>query len=174
MAGARTERRQVEVIRHGHRIPAEADSPAGARSERRRTGGAAGICRSAPSGSPKSFLFLIQGKDLIILPGFLLHIMLLSLISCSDTQFNAVLPLPGRPSPGHALMTIGAFDGVHRGHQALLEPLAAGAHAAGAQAAVVTFHPHPAVVLRGLGTPSISLRPMNGRGCLGRAGHRLW
>src|SRR5690606_23665990 len=40
-------------------------------------------------------------------------------------------------------------DGVHRGHQAILKPLIEQAHAAGAPAVVVTFFPHPVVVLRG-------------------------
>lgn len=44
-------------------------------------------------------------------------------------------------------VTIGVFDGVHRGHQEILKNLTAGAHAAGAPAVVLTFHPHPAVVL---------------------------
>ena len=44
-------------------------------------------------------------------------------------------------------LTIGVFDGVHRGHQAILKGLAAGAHANGASAVVLTFHPHPGVVL---------------------------
>jgi riboflavin kinase / FMN adenylyltransferase len=48
-----------------------------------------------------------------------------------------------------AWATIGTFDGVHRGHQAILKPLVSSAHAAGAPAIVVTFHPHPTVVLRG-------------------------
>lgn len=52
----------------------------------------------------------------------------------------------------NAWVTIGAFDGVHRGHQAILAPLAIEAHAAGCPAAVVTFFPHPAVVLRGAHT----------------------
>ncbi len=50
----------------------------------------------------------------------------------------------------NAWATIGMFDGVHRGHQAILTPLAAEAHAAGSPAVVVTFFPHPAVALRGL------------------------
>jgi riboflavin kinase/FMN adenylyltransferase len=45
-------------------------------------------------------------------------------------------------------LTIGAFDGVHRGHQAVLNQLAAGAHKNGAPAVALTFHPHPAAVLR--------------------------
>jgi riboflavin kinase / FMN adenylyltransferase len=46
-------------------------------------------------------------------------------------------------------MTIGAFDGVHRGHQALIGQMAAEAHANGRAAVVLTFFPHPSVVLRG-------------------------
>lgn len=45
-------------------------------------------------------------------------------------------------------LTIGSFDGVHRGHQAIAAYLTAGAHAAGVPAVVLTFHPHPAVILR--------------------------
>ena len=46
-------------------------------------------------------------------------------------------------------LTIGIFDGVHRGHQEILRPLVSGARAAGASAVVLTFFPHPAVVLGG-------------------------
>ena len=53
-------------------------------------------------------------------------------------------------------LTIGAFDGVHRGHQALLKGLVETAHQENASAAAVTFDPHPAVVLRGL-APAYSL-----------------
>jgi riboflavin kinase / FMN adenylyltransferase len=44
-------------------------------------------------------------------------------------------------------LTIGVFDGVHRGHQQIIRKLTAGAHAAGTQAVVLTFWPHPATVL---------------------------
>ena len=46
-------------------------------------------------------------------------------------------------------ITIGAFDGVHRGHQALIGQMVAAAHATGRTAVVLTFFPHPSVVLRG-------------------------
>lgn len=52
-----------------------------------------------------------------------------------------------------AWVTIGSFDGVHRGHQTLLNHMVEGAHAAGEPAVVVTFFPHPAIVLRGLQGP---------------------
>jgi riboflavin kinase/FMN adenylyltransferase len=59
---------------------------------------------------------------------------------------------PDRP----ALLTIGSFDGVHLGHQTLIRELAASAAAQGYRAAIVTFFPHPSVVLRGR-TPSFYL-----------------
>ena len=54
-------------------------------------------------------------------------------------------PAPGSLGSVHA--TIGTFDGVHRGHQALLKPLIAGARKAGATSVLVTFEPHPRCVL---------------------------
>lgn len=44
-------------------------------------------------------------------------------------------------------LTVGVFDGVHRGHQQVINKLTAGAHANGAPAVVLTFDPHPAKVL---------------------------
>jgi len=45
-------------------------------------------------------------------------------------------------------LTIGSFDGVHIGHQAIIRDLTNGAHREGALAVVITFHPHLATVLR--------------------------
>ena len=45
-------------------------------------------------------------------------------------------------------LTIGSFDGVHLGHQAILRQMVERAHAARSQAVVITFFPHPSVVLR--------------------------
>lgn len=45
-------------------------------------------------------------------------------------------------------LTIGAFDGVHLGHQALIRWMATEAHRGGMQAVVLTFDPLPRQVLR--------------------------
>ena len=55
--------------------------------------------------------------------------------------------LPPAGCRGGAL-TIGNFDGVHRGHQALLEALRVQAQAIGGPAVVLTFDPHPLQLLR--------------------------
>ncbi len=46
-------------------------------------------------------------------------------------------------------LTVGVFDGVHRGHQEIIKKLTTGAHAEDAPAVVLTFDPHPASVLSG-------------------------
>jgi riboflavin kinase/FMN adenylyltransferase len=55
--------------------------------------------------------------------------------------------VPTAGSLGTSHVTIGTFDGLHRGHQALLKPLIAGARTAGVASVLVTFEPHPRCVL---------------------------
>jgi riboflavin kinase/FMN adenylyltransferase len=55
-------------------------------------------------------------------------------------------PTPALDRP--SFLTIGSFDGVHRGHQALIAAMVEAAHAAGCLAGVLTFDPHPMAVLR--------------------------
>jgi riboflavin kinase / FMN adenylyltransferase len=52
------------------------------------------------------------------------------------------------PPEGGSAVTIGAYDGVHLGHRALLAELAERARADGLTTAVVTFDRHPATVVR--------------------------
>ena len=46
-----------------------------------------------------------------------------------------------------AVVTVGSFDGVHRGHQALLEVARTEADRLGGVVVVVTFDPHPRIAL---------------------------
>ncbi|MGH9183994.1 MAG: bifunctional riboflavin kinase/FAD synthetase [Acidimicrobiales bacterium] len=50
--------------------------------------------------------------------------------------------------PGGTVVTIGVFDGVHRGHQFVLDQVRRRAAELGAASAVVTFDRHPATVVR--------------------------
>ncbi len=46
-------------------------------------------------------------------------------------------------------LTIGSFDGVHKGHQAIIDRVVSQAHEDNTAAVVLTFFPHPSVMLRG-------------------------
>jgi riboflavin kinase/FMN adenylyltransferase len=61
------------------------------------------------------------------------------------THVTFGFPPAGFLGPSH--VTMGTFDGVHRGHQALLKALIAGARAAGAASVLITYEPHPRCVL---------------------------
>lgn len=49
----------------------------------------------------------------------------------------------------NSFLTVGVFDGVHRGHREIIHKLVQDAHANNAPAVVLTFDPHPASVLSG-------------------------
>lgn len=59
----------------------------------------------------------------------------------------------GGSSARRSALTIGNFDGVHLGHQAILRRVRERARESGAIAAVLTFYPHPARVLRPAAAP---------------------
>src|SRR2546428_9282674 len=56
---------------------------------------------------------------------------------------------------GPLFLAIGVFDGVHRGHQAVISTSAQHAHSAEGTSVVVTFDPHPAKVLRPRNAPHL-------------------
>lgn len=60
-----------------------------------------------------------------------------------------------RARPGPSVVTVGNFDGVHRGHQSILARARELATQASARLVVVTFEPHPASVLRPGGAPPL-------------------
>lgn len=51
-------------------------------------------------------------------------------------------------SDHHTVVTIGTFDGVHVGHQKILERLVNAAKAGNLESAILTFFPHPRMVLQ--------------------------
>lgn len=53
------------------------------------------------------------------------------------------------------VLTLGNFDGVHLGHQAILERVVSAARSAGTDAVGLTFHPHPMAVLRPEHAPTL-------------------
>jgi len=52
-----------------------------------------------------------------------------------------------QPGPHHAVLTIGNFDGVHLGHQALISRVLEESRRLNATSALMTFQPHPQSVL---------------------------
>ncbi|MGB0122135.1 MAG: bifunctional riboflavin kinase/FMN adenylyltransferase, partial [Silvibacterium sp.] len=60
--------------------------------------------------------------------------------------FRSLDALP--PSLSRTVLAIGNFDGVHRGHQAILSQVRQRAAQLGAKSVAVTFDPHPVRVLR--------------------------
>jgi riboflavin kinase/FMN adenylyltransferase len=70
--------------------------------------------------------------------------------------------LPGRLRGG--VVAIGNFDGMHRGHQAVLERALQEARALGIPALVLTFEPHPRSVFRpDIALPRITPAPVKAR-----------
>lgn len=57
-------------------------------------------------------------------------------------QFDDRLPLFD-----HAVLTMGTFDGVHIGHQTIINRVNELAHERGGESVLLTFHPHPRLVL---------------------------
>jgi riboflavin kinase / FMN adenylyltransferase len=59
------------------------------------------------------------------------------------------------PLSGGSTVTVGSFDGVHLGHQAVLREIAARAGAAGRASVLVTFEPHPLEVVNPQAAPPL-------------------
>ncbi|UJW31857.1 bifunctional riboflavin kinase/FAD synthetase [Saccharothrix sp. AJ9571] len=61
-------------------------------------------------------------------------------------RWRGLADLPG--SWGRCVITIGVFDGVHRGHQALIRRTVEAARSRDLPSVVLTFDPHPSEVIR--------------------------
>lgn len=51
------------------------------------------------------------------------------------------------PEFNNSVITIGTFDGVHKGHQKLIERINTLAAEQGGESIIITFHPHPRIVI---------------------------
>jgi riboflavin kinase / FMN adenylyltransferase len=60
---------------------------------------------------------------------------------------------------GRSVVTIGVFDGVHRGHQEIIGHTVKRARELGVQSVVVTFDPHPSEVVRPGSHPPVLTEP---------------
>jgi riboflavin kinase/FMN adenylyltransferase len=60
---------------------------------------------------------------------------------------------------GRSVVTIGVFDGVHRGHQEVIGSAVKQARDLGLQSVVLTFDPHPAEVVRPGSHPAVLTEP---------------
>jgi len=60
---------------------------------------------------------------------------------------------------GRAVVTIGVFDGVHKGHQQIIGHAVKRAGELGVQSVVVTFDPHPSEVVRPGSHPAVLTEP---------------
>ena len=94
-------------------------------------GGARGSFAAAKSGGAGARRSLLESADLT---------------GRSETSAFALVVDPARPEPRLAggVFAIGNFDGVHRGHQAVLAHTKRLAREKGVPAAALTFEPHPA------------------------------
>jgi riboflavin kinase/FMN adenylyltransferase len=67
-----------------------------------------------------------------------------------------------RDKLARVVLTLGNFDGVHLGHQAILRAAVARARELGGQAVVLTFEPHPMAVLAPQKAP-LNIQPLHDR-----------
>lgn len=88
----------------------------------------------------------------------------------TEIYFGNDLPERLAVGPEGSVVTIGTFDGVHRGHLAVLEQVRAEAAARGARSVLVTFEPHPIAVLRPEAAPRRLTTYTEKRELLARAG----
>jgi riboflavin kinase / FMN adenylyltransferase len=78
----------------------------------------------------------------------------------------APLPADGRGS----VVTIGTFDGVHRGHREVLREIVRRAERTGRRSVLVTFHPHPLRIVRPEAAPPLLTTPGEKKQILAESG----
>lgn len=79
---------------------------------------------------------------------------------------SRVLPDDGRG----AVVTVGTFDGVHRGHRQVLREIVERARRTGGRSVLVTFHPHPLRIVRPEAAPPLLTTPSEKKAILAESG----
>lgn len=78
---------------------------------------------------------------------------------------------PGIPRDGRGtVITVGTFDGVHRGHWAVLQEIRLRARETGRRSVLVTFHPHPLQIVRPDQAPLLLTTPTEKKEILAETG----
>jgi riboflavin kinase/FMN adenylyltransferase len=87
-----------------------------------------------------------------------------------DFAIDPSLP-PGLPTDGRGtVITVGTFDGVHRGHWAVLQEIRRRARESGRRSVLVTFHPHPLKIVRPDRAPLLLTPPVEKKEILAETG----
>lgn len=76
----------------------------------------------------------------------------------------------GIPADRGTVVTVGTFDGVHRGHWAVLQEIRRRAEATGRRSVLVTFHPHPLRIVRPEHAPPLLTTPVEKKEILAESG----
>jgi riboflavin kinase / FMN adenylyltransferase len=87
-------------------------------------------------------------------------------VSAEDRGREGAIPIDGRG----AVVTIGTFDGVHRGHRAVLNEITRRAARTGRRSVLVTFHPHPLRIVRPEAAPLLLTIPAEKKAFLAESG----
>lgn len=88
------------------------------------------------------------------------------------TEFAVDPTLPsGLPRDGRGtVVTVGTFDGVHRGHWEVLQEIRRRALASGRRSVLLTFHPHPLRIVRPEAAPKLLTTPVEKKEILAESG----
>jgi riboflavin kinase / FMN adenylyltransferase len=87
-----------------------------------------------------------------------------------DFAVDPALPRPIPDDGRGAVVTVGTFDGVHRGHQEVLREIARRAARTGRRSVLVTFHPHPLRIVRPEDAPPMLTSPAEKKEFLAESG----
>jgi riboflavin kinase/FMN adenylyltransferase len=87
-----------------------------------------------------------------------------------EFAIDPALPRGLPPDPRGTVVTVGSFDGVHRGHWAVLQEIRLRAKETGRRSVLVTFHPHPLKIVRPDEAPLLLTTPAEKKEILAETG----